>query len=402
MTEANTQCFRMSYDNNPTVNWSSGTVLLRNGDIFCSPNSKRAVFIPDQAQAHVSPFYMSFDTTAARLDSSKFDFFQPVWWDWSHGWIAFVPTSPSFLSLPFQQLSWKPRIVVTNKSIVLPTGAVGFEQRYAVRSDDCDLWFKSEQQIARAANEIRMSFHIPGTVPPLPSSFGLAGLHKSRNVADRCIHIGRKWFAVWMGFLSYLIAQTSRPEYKKTVSGLLPSWYTYLLEKGFSPPWLDGLSGSTVCTFESHVGRAGIILSFTDGDQHRPPAQWFIAHCIPCWYPLTKFSENHMKKNPFLCKLIPPAEKLQEALTVLFQEPRFPLVLYILKQYTGLQWEEFRGVQKFLDLRNSPEIIMKLCANELATQTREFRLDLDCPIKRDQVLAEIKIVLAERGRNDTS
>ncbi len=152
------------------------------------------------------PFYMSFDTTAARLDSSKFDFFQPVWWDWSHGWIAFVPTSPSFLSLPFQQLSWKPRIVVTNKSIVLPTGAVGFEQRYAVRSDDCDLWFKSEQQIARAANEIRMSFHIPGTVPPLPSSFGLAGLHKSRNVADRCIHIGRKWFAVWMGFLSYLIA----------------------------------------------------------------------------------------------------------------------------------------------------------------------------------------------------
>ncbi len=95
--------------------------------------------------------------------------------------------------------------------------------------------------------------------------------------------------------------------------------------------------------------------------------------------PSQNSQKNHMKKNPFLCKLIPPAEKLQEALTVLFQEPRFPLVLYILKQYTGLQWEEFRGVQKFLDLRNSPEIIMKLCANELATQTREFRLDLGLP-----------------------
>lgn len=385
----------MSYNNDPTINWASGTVLLRDGDIFCSPNSKRAVLIADEAQARSSPFYATSSTN--KSDITQFNFFQPVWWDWSHGWIAFVPTSPSFLSLPFQQLSWKPRIIPTNKPITLPSGASGSQRRYTVRSDDCQLWLESEERLVRAANDIRMYFHIPGTVPPLPSSFGLAGLHKSRNVADRCIHICRKWFAVWMGFLSYLIAQTTRPEYRKIVPGPLPTWYSHLLEKGFPPPWLDGLTGSTVCAFEYSVGRAGVILSFTDGDRQRPPAQWFIAHCIPCWYPLTKFSVNYLKKDSFLRRLVPPNEKLQEALTMLFNEPRLPLVLFILKQYNGFEWTEFNDIQKLLDVRNSPGIIMEMCANELAKpRTPALRLDLSCPVKRDQVLAEMKVILADR------
>ncbi len=198
-------------------------------------------------------------------------------------------------------------------------------------------------------------------------------------------------------FLSYLIAQTTRPEYRKTISeGLLPSWYKYLLKKGFSPPWLDGLSSSNCMYFRKpRCPRWGHFIFHGRGPTSASSS--VVYHALYSVLVSThKIFRKLYEKNPFLCKLIPPAEKLQEALTMIFKEPRLPLVLCILKQYSGLQWPELRDVQKLLDVKNSPGIIMKLCADELSTQPRDFRLDLDCPVKRDQVLTEIKAILAER------
>lgn len=376
----------MPYYDNEVVDWSLGTVMLRNGSIFCSPNSKRAVFIPDETRSRVSPFQ----------GSKSFNFFQPVWWDWSHGWIAFVPLSPSFLSLPFQPLCWKPRIVETFKLVTLPSGLTQRQRRYAIHGDDCYQWLTCEKQLARAADAIRMFYHIPGTVPPLPSSFGWQGLHRSRNVAERCASTCRRWFAVWMGFLSYLIAQTSRPEYRKPSSGPLPGWYKHLLEKEITPPWLDGLTGSSVCAFDTHTVRAGVILSFTDSDRHRPPAQWFIAHKVPCWYRLSRFSEEYLKKDSFMRKLIPPPEMLQAELTRLFTEPRLPLVLFIIKGYTGFEWEEYdEAVRKILSVDQATSAVLDICSNELIKR-RSFRLELDNPNERDRMLHEMKTILAER------
>lgn len=376
----------MPYCHNQVIDWSLGAVLLRDGSIFCSPNSKRAVFIPDEAQSRASPFQ----------DPSNVNFFQPVWWDWSHGWTAFVPLSPSFLSLPFQPLCWKPRVVETTKPVTLPSGATQRQRRYAIHGDDCHQWLQCELQLARAADAMRMFYHIPGTVPPLPSSFGLNCLHRSRNAAERCIVACRKWFAVWMGFLSYLIAQTSRPEYQKPTSGPLPGWYKRLLEKQFAPPWLDGLAGSSVCAFDTHTVRAGVILSFTNSDRHRPPVQWFIAHRVPCWYRLSRFSEEYLKKDAFLRKLIPPPEILQAELTQLFKEPRLPLVLFIVKAYTGFEWEGYNeAVRKILSIEHTTSAVLGICSNELMKR-RAFRLELDLPSERDRTLHEMKTILAER------
>ncbi len=383
----------MPYDNNPPVDWSTGAVLLRDGSIFCSPNSKRAVLIPDP-EARANPFQTPI-TGPLRTEPLDFDPSQPVWWDWNWGWIAFIPMSPSFLSLPFQPLCWKPRITETFKMITLPSGTIERQRRYTLHGDDYHQWISCQQQILRAADLTRMFHHIPGTMPPLPSSFGLNGLHRSRNVAERCINAFRKSFVVWMGFLSYLIAQTTRPEYQKPSSGPLPCWYNHLLEKGFAPPWLDGLVGSSVCAFDFQTVRSGVLFSFTDNNQHRPPAQWFIAHQIPCWYPLSRFSEEYMKKDRFLQKLIPPSEMLQEVLTKLFVEPRLPLVLFIIKGFRDFDWDDCgEEIRKILDIEQSTSAVMNICLTELARHN--FRLETNRYAQRDHLLREMKTVLVER------
>ncbi len=129
---------------------------------------------------------------------------------------------------------------------ILPSGAIERQRRYTLHSEDFQQWISCQQQISRAADMIRMFHHIPGTIPPLPASFGLGGLHRSRKVAERCILAFRQLMVFWMGFLSYLIAQTTRPEYQKPASGPLPCWYNHLIEKSFALPWLDGLVGSSV------------------------------------------------------------------------------------------------------------------------------------------------------------
>lgn len=380
----------MSTNTDPPVDWSQGTVIVHNGGLFCSPNCQRAVLIPDESQARLNPF----DATRSACPNA----FQPVWWDFSHGWLAFVPLSPSFLSLPFIDLCWHPRIEATSKTTVLPSGQTKYERRYQVRSDDAMKWFEAEQRMSRAAESIRLFFHIPGILPPLPSTYGLTGLHRSQKVAERCVNESRKSFVVWMGFLSYLIAQTARPEYTKIKTSLLPPWYQALLDKSYQRPWLDGLINSTVCSFEANTLRSGIILPFPNG-KHQPPVQWFLKHHIPCWYHLTRHTEEYLRTDNFFAKLIPPAEKLQHALTLLFTEPRMPLVAYVLKSYVFFEWGEY-GVQarQLLDMRTTPSIVLTMCGDELARRRYDPRIntDWDNPVEREKVLREMDVILAER------
>lgn len=320
----------MSIANTASVDWSKGTIIIQRGAIFCSPNCQRPVLIPDESRARHNPF--------ATASSASPTAFQPVWWDFSHGWLSFVPLSPSFLSLPFKDLCWHPRVMPTSKTITLPSGETKSERRFQVRSDDSMQWFEAEKRLSRMADSLRLFFHIPGTVPPLPSSFGLDGMHRSEKVAVRCINECRKAFVVWMGFLSYLIAQTTRPEFRKIQTSPLPAWYQALLDKGFQRPWLDGMSSSTVCSFDANTARSGVILPYPNIDRNQPNMEWFLNHHIPCWYQLTRHTEDHFRTDPFLKTLIPPRDKLQSALTLLFAEPRMPLVAYVFKSYNFFHW----------------------------------------------------------------
>ena len=374
----------MPYDAEPAIDWSQGRVLIHNGMIFCSPNSKRMVFIPDESLAHTSPFHAAKNPLPPDIQ-----LFQPVWWDWSHGWLAFVPLSPSFLSLPFQVLSWKPRI--------LETATFNGEQRFQVNYDDSMPWFECERRLRRMADELRMFFHIPGNLPPAPSSLGLDAMHKSRGDANKCVDLCQRWFAAWMGFLAYCIAQTSRPEYQKPASGPLPAWYQRLLTKEFTAAWLDGITSSAVASFGRRTTRSGVILNLKTNDQHQPPVQWFIAHNVPCWYPLTRQNEEFMNADWYLRKLIPPREMVIAALTPLFLEPQLPLVLIIIHGYGALNWEQYTTqVQALLDMQRVPTVIGQILYDQLCGTPRSVNWELKDPVLREQTLARLKSFLAEQ------
>ncbi|KJA24793.1 hypothetical protein HYPSUDRAFT_200342 [Hypholoma sublateritium FD-334 SS-4] len=378
---------QMPYDQEPPVDWSRGRVFVRNGTIFCSPNSQRTVFMPDESLAHTSPFH-----AVNNPNPPDIQLFQPVWWDWSHGWLAFVPLSPSFLALPFKVLSWKPRIL----EHLIFNG----ERRFQVHCEDSMPWFQCQQQLKRMADELRMHFHIPGNLPPLPLSFGLDLMHKSRNDAEKAVDNCRRWFVVWMGYLSYAIAQTSRPEYLKPVSGPLPCWYEHLATKNFGAAWLDGLSRSTVGAFDTRTTRSGVILNIKTNDHHQPPVQWFLAHNIPCWYALTKQTEEYMNADPFLRRLIPPFAMVQAVLTDLLAESRLPLIWVIIHGYGAWDWAEYTNqARSLLDMQRSPTMIGQLLSEQLGTVHPNTNWELVDPTKREETLVKLKGFLSERENN---
>lgn len=104
-----------------------------------------------------------------------------------------------------------------------------------------------------------------------------------------------------------------------------------------------------------------------------------------------------MNANWFLRKLIPPREKLQEALAHLFAEPRLPLVFVVIHGYGALNWDEYTSKgQALLDIRRSPSMIAQLLFEELGRVPDDVHWELDTPAERERTLNQLKAILAER------
>ncbi|CAA7258811.1 unnamed protein product [Cyclocybe aegerita] len=151
-------------------------------------------------------------------------------------------------------------------STLLPTDASDEEE--------AQTWMQCETRLVRCADAIRMHYKVYGTTPPKPSSFGFDRAHKTHGIARRLVAVARDWFIIWMGFLSYLIAQSRAnpfnwPDCKQKdwgQKGALPKWYMVLRQEGFPEDWLSGLLTSDVCDFSRRTPRAGIVVDWTCGN----------------------------------------------------------------------------------------------------------------------------------------
>ncbi|KAF8873742.1 hypothetical protein CPB84DRAFT_1853885 [Gymnopilus junonius] len=150
------------------------------------------------------------------------------------------------------------------------------------------------------------------------------------------INVARDWFSIWMGFLSYLIAQTVNYANDPEDNAGLRCWYRLLLDRGFSDAWLSGLMGSTVNSFDAATPRAGIVMQLTEQQVARPKIKWFLAHHIPVWFVWSKREEEAVARDCKLAYLRPPNEVLQRALQCIFHSPSFPLVMLVIKRYYNL------------------------------------------------------------------
>ncbi|KIM35115.1 hypothetical protein M413DRAFT_79731 [Hebeloma cylindrosporum] len=335
-----------------SFDYAQGKVVIQHGTIFYSPNCTRAVNIPPQPTHSSDPFKQP------RLNTSMFK--QPVWWSQDWAWLSFIPLAPSFLFTPFEPLCMMPRIEPVKVYFKYDSCAEPREEtHFKMPDDDIKAWLKEEERIVKLAHVMKLRYGISATTPPKPSSFHFDRAHKSHAIAKRMLCLAREWFAIWMGYLAYLIAKTEIlvPNGQIDKSSPAADWYNYLRKlPGFSEAWLDGISLSSVCTFDHKTPRAGIIFQWSEAQRQREPIHWFYDHHIPLWFIWSSKEADAISNDQSLAYLRPPEELIQEALTLLFSTPSdVPLAALILKQYFRLGDDPITNkTVEFLRLQHAP------------------------------------------------
>jgi hypothetical protein len=369
---------------NPVFDYKkNGIVFVQDGTIFYSPNCSRLAKIPPSCNNE--PF------NQAHLDISMFK--QPVWWSVFWGWQSFIPLSPSFTSSPFETFCWMPRIQAVDIYRTMPSGETKLEKKFQMAEDDIYNWKRRESLITNAAQVIRLQYKISGNSPPLPSSFHYDKPHKSFNVAKRMITVSRDSFVIWMGFLSYIISHT-KEQNPHSVAVLpqspLPFWYEYLRDTHqYADSWLDGLSSSTVCSFDIKTPRAGIVFQWSNRDTTRPPIRYFLENHVPMYFVWTSKEEHAISVDCSLAYLQPPTELVQEALTILFTTPDLPLAGLVMQQYYGLGNKPITNeTLQFLRLEQATSVVFKFVGHKFINQTNSLEeVEVNGPIASSRLKA---------------
>lgn len=221
-----------------------------------------------------------------------------------------------------------PRIEEVTFSYPGQSGDIRRETHFRMNKDDIQRWNVEEKHIIQVACVIQLCYGISSSLPPEPSSFHYDHAHKTHKVTKRMIYLSHEWFAIWMGFFSYLIAKaaTRIPNGKVDMSSPAADWYNHLRnEHKFSETWFDSLRLSSVCNFDMSTPRTGIIFQWSDENKYRESIDWFYRYYIPLWFVWSSKEEEHISRNPSLAYLRPPNDLIQQALTKLFSVSDIPL-----------------------------------------------------------------------------
>jgi hypothetical protein len=303
-------------------------------------------------------------------------FKQPVWWSESWAWLSFIPLAPSFVFTPFEPLCAIPGIEEVTFSYPGQSGDIRRETRFRMNEDDIQRWNVEEKRIIQVARVIQLRYGISGSLPPEPSTFHYDRAHKTHKVAKRMIYLSREWFAIWMGFVSFLIAKAASraPNGEVDRSSPAPDWYNHLRnEHKFSEAWLDGLRLSSVCTLDKAIPRAGIVFQWSEENKYRESIDWFYTHHIPLWFIWSNKEEERISNNPSLVYLQPPNELIEQALTTLFSVPDVPLAGLILQQFYRLGNDpNTNKTLEFLRLQHAPSFVHEFTVTQFLRQGRRL------------------------------
>jgi hypothetical protein len=278
---------------------TQGRVLVIDGDIFYSPNSSRCIEAPP-------PISLSniFNYPSVCLA----DFSQPRWWTSEFGWLSFLPLKPSFSEIPFDCLECIPYFCE-----VVDGDRYRFNSRVGARWSDLDFF------LLHATSCLAKSIQVPAIRPFSPRAMSYQGAFKSDSATRRQARRSRDWFVVWIGMLSYLIAEFDIR--KPPLPGTVPVWFEVLAGAGFDQGWLSGIYSSLNCSFSPDIPRAGAFIHI--GEDGRC-VQFFCKYHVPVWYPWGPKQEAWARKYPWLAMYAPLPEQFQAATTSLVRAPSPP------------------------------------------------------------------------------
>ena len=280
-----------------------GCVLVINGDIFYSPNSSRQVAAPPPP----IPQHNIFNYRSVCLA----DFSQPRWWSAEFGWLSFVSLSPSFASFPFDCLT------------CIPYYCEVVDAGYRFNSNVAGRWSKLDSFLLYITTSLIKAAKVSIIRPFSPWAFGYLDAFKHTGTPHRRATLGRDWFVIWMGMLSYLIAIVDNHR-TSTLDDAVPTWFEILATLGFDQGWLSGIHSSTVCSFSPFTPRTGVFVHLCEEDRSLPPIDFFCKYHVPVWYPWGPQQEKRAANHHWFTAYAPLPEQLQAATSSLVRIPSPP------------------------------------------------------------------------------
>ncbi|KAH9474668.1 hypothetical protein JR316_0013132 [Psilocybe cubensis] len=397
------------------IDWTKGVVFLQDGVIYCSPNSERVVVMPGEDERptlrHFEPVMTADVSDPAyippRYNLDLANYRQPVRWEDSYGWLSFVPLTPTFLATPFEPLCWAPKLIKTDKT-------------WGMNEADRDKWDMCERRIVKLCEKLRLWYRIPGTPPPFPGDFGYKRTHKTSAVAKKMIEISRNCFVLWMGFMSYLIVQSRRPEHAVHLQSQpnlpVPAWHTRILEEQekladeemeralkecrwlvperqtplITEAWLDGIYNSNVCSFNARTPRIGIAYEWTQTHRTQPPIEVFLENHVPVYYPWRVVEEEFLKTSRVNRKgLEPPSKMLTDVIDEVLgtaAAQNIPIGCLLIRRYHNMHDNTDSPSLKLMSQMTFDSVVFRHIVNHYRDHLDEMsaewdRLDIDALLK---------------------
>lgn len=304
---------------------SAGRVQILDGYLYYSPNCSRNVQLPPPHCTGSNPFSPPSEPNQKknlwRLDTSVYE--QPQWWCDCYGWIAFynknaLDTRSTFLHI-----------------LNVSTAQYAFQEDvgYTLPQRQADEWLSLDKKLESACVELICHYRfIPALYPARPWAFGYLYPHSKRGNLSRCLEKSRRWFGVWLGLLSYVIAEAESKEVELVNNPLLAkqNWKDMLVAKcsavHIDLAWIDLLLDTSVASFAPYVWRTGTFLYITPGNHSEREnrfqlrVEWFVRFGVPVWYRW----DDHAASLPHNKYLAPLEYQLQAANSFIRKYPSLP------------------------------------------------------------------------------
>jgi hypothetical protein len=275
------------------MNHSEANVLIHNGEIYYSPNCSRHVQVPPKHHGQPpNPFITGKDLNF------------PRWWSPTFEWMSFIPCNPSYRGFPFGRLAWIPQ----------PEYFQG--EGYGLPQQIVDRWARLDDALYHATAVLSKEYKIPAVRPFAPWALYYHSKFKTPGQTAKQASQSRDCFTVWMGLMSYFVAQgVSLVNRKEGV----PHWFEILANAGFDQSWLSGVQSSTVCSFGPETRRAGIFVDPFDSQQ--TSIKWLRSFYVPVWYRWGVEEAARADLDPNFAEIAPPSALLQTSTTTIARVP---------------------------------------------------------------------------------
>jgi hypothetical protein len=243
------------------------------------------------------------------------------------------------------------------------------EKQFLMSCKDVESWMKIETLLLRAAQSLSFKFGIFDS-PPSPSSFEFTDVFESFESARTAIINSRNCFTSWMGYLSFIIAQS---ESQNIPNSQHPCWYQHLLDDQFFQAWLDGLASSGVCSFDIQTPCAGVVFHWIYDDSSCPDIPWFFNHNVLLFFVWSWDEENMVASGERFSYLQPPNHLLQQALGFLQKTPNALVADLVIRRFYHLEAKTELNIDKVkaLCLRSSSSYFGQLITEAYLQQHRK-------------------------------